>query len=63
VPVNTLGQTWFPYALALLWGAAGGYEIPVLLTQGLLIVGAACVVLSGRAGMKIAVPVARDGEE
>lgn len=63
VPVNTLGQTWFPYLLALVWAGSGGYEVPVLLTQGLLVVGAVCVALSGRAEMKIAVPVARDGEE
>jgi predicted MFS family arabinose efflux permease len=43
VPVNTLGQTWFPYVVALVWGATGGYEGPVLLTQALLVVGAVCV--------------------
>lgn len=48
VPVNTLGQTWFPYVLALVWSATGGYEAPVWLTQGLLAVGAGCVWAMGR---------------
>lgn len=48
VPVNTLGQTWFPYVLALVWSATGGYAAPVWLTQALLVIGAACVWAMGR---------------
>jgi predicted MFS family arabinose efflux permease len=29
VPVNTVGQTWFPYVVSLLWGWSGGYTLPL----------------------------------
>jgi MFS family permease len=32
VPVNTVGQTWFPSLLSLLWAASGSYTIPLVVT-------------------------------
>ncbi len=48
VPVNTLGQTWYPYAMALLWNASGGYAAPLWMTQGCLVLGAFFVWMAGR---------------
>ena len=32
VPVNTVGQTWFPSLLSVLWGATGSYTWPLAFT-------------------------------
>jgi Na+/melibiose symporter-like transporter len=32
VPVNTVGQTWFPYLISLIWAGQGSYTVPLLFT-------------------------------
>ena len=32
VPVNTVGQTWFPSLLSLLWASSGSYTMPLAVT-------------------------------
>jgi hypothetical protein len=48
VPVNTLGQTWYPYAVALVWSAAGNYAAPMWMTQACLLAGLACIIAMRR---------------
>ena len=52
VPVNTVGQTWFPSLLSLLWAASGSYTVPILFTLAL--------VLSGRLALAL-LPVQGSG--
>jgi len=47
VPVNTIGQTWFPYVVSLLWEISGSYTISlavifVLILCGRLLLAGAC---------------------
>ncbi|OYW10147.1 MAG: hypothetical protein B7X34_05195, partial [Acidobacteriia bacterium 12-62-4] len=39
VPVNVVGQTWFPSLLTLLWSATGSYTVPLLATFGFILTG------------------------
>lgn len=39
VPVNTIGQTWFPYAVSLLWGVSGNYTMPLVVIFTLILGG------------------------
>ncbi len=39
VPVNTVGQTWFPSLLSVVWAATGSYTVPILFTLGLVLSG------------------------
>ncbi|MGJ5817094.1 MFS transporter [Paludibaculum fermentans] len=39
VPVNTVGQTWFPYLVSLLWTAFGSYSVPLLITFASILAG------------------------
>lgn len=39
VPVNVVGQTWFPSLLTLLWSATGSYTVPLLFTFGFILTG------------------------
>lgn len=32
VPVNTVGQTWFPSLVSVLWAASGSYTVPLVFT-------------------------------
>lgn len=39
VPVNVVGQTWFPSLLTLLWSATGSYTVPLLFTFAFILTG------------------------
>jgi MFS family permease len=39
VPVNVVGQTWFPSLLTLLWSATGSYTVPLWFTFGVILTG------------------------
>mgnify|MGYP003341023093 CR=1 FL=1 len=39
VPVNTVGQVWFPSLLSLLWAATGSYRVPILVTFACILTG------------------------
>ncbi len=39
MPVNTVGQTWFPYLVSLMWGAYGSYTVPLVFTFGCVLLG------------------------
>jgi len=39
VPANTVGQTWFPYLISLLWAGFGGYTAPLLITFVCIVAG------------------------
>ncbi len=39
VPVNTVGQTWFPYAISLLWAATGGYTVALAVLTAAILAG------------------------
>jgi MFS family permease len=32
MPINTVGQTWFPYVVTLLWVWCGSYTVPIAIT-------------------------------
>lgn len=56
VPVNTVGQTWFPYVVSLLWASSGSYTLPLVVTFGLILAGRLTLALlpepgSGRSGL------------
>jgi MFS family permease len=46
VPVNTVGQTWFPYAISLIWSWSGGYPVPLGVITAAVILGWALVIIS-----------------
>ncbi len=39
LPINNVGQTWFPSAVTLLWAATGGYTVPVWVTIACVLTG------------------------
>ncbi|QOY88430.1 MFS transporter [Paludibaculum fermentans] len=39
VPVNTVGQTWFPYLVSLLWTVFGNYSVPLMITFASILAG------------------------
>ena len=39
VPVNVVGQTWFPSLLTLLWSITGNYTVPLLVTFAFILTG------------------------
>lgn len=39
LPVNTVGQTWFPYVVSLLWEATGSYTAPLAAIFGCILLG------------------------
>jgi predicted MFS family arabinose efflux permease len=39
MPVNTVGQTWFPYLVSLMWGVYGSYTVPLVFTFGCVLLG------------------------
>lgn len=39
VPVNTVGQTWWPYLVSLLWTVFGNYSVPLLFTFACILAG------------------------
>lgn len=39
VPVNTVGQTWFPYLISLIWAGFGSYTVPLLFTFACILLG------------------------
>ncbi|MBN9663260.1 MAG: hypothetical protein J0H49_33985 [Acidobacteria bacterium] len=39
VPVNTVGQTWWPYLVSLLWTTFGSYSVPLLFTFACILAG------------------------
>jgi hypothetical protein len=45
LPVNTIGQTWFPYAVARLREASPDYQVPLYTVFGLAMLGALAIFL------------------
>ncbi len=45
VPVNTVGQTWFPYLVSLLWTVFGSYSVPMLITFASILAGGGALAL------------------
>lgn len=39
LPVNTIGQTWFPYVVTLMWQYFGGYSTPIWIIFGCILAG------------------------
>lgn len=39
LPINTVGQTWFPYLVSLIWSAYGSYTVPLLVMFGCILLG------------------------
>lgn len=39
MPINTVGQTWFPFAVTLMWGWFGSYTVPLAVTFGCILGG------------------------
>lgn len=54
VPVNTVGQTWFPYVVSLLWEVHGSYAMPLAVIF-------TCI-LGGRLLLSLAPGVEKHGE-
>jgi MFS family permease len=50
LPVNTIGQTWFPYFVSLLHRALGDYEHAMLAVFAISVVGAAAIAILPRHG-------------
>ena len=48
LPVNTIGQTWFPYGVSLLRTTFGDYEKALMVVFGVAILGAAAIALLPR---------------
>jgi hypothetical protein len=52
LPVNTIGQTWFPYLVARLREASPDYTIPLFTVFGLAMVGALAIFLLPGGGVE-----------
>jgi hypothetical protein len=39
VPVNVVGQSWFPSLMSVLWSATGSYTVPLLVTFAFILAG------------------------
>ncbi len=50
LPVNTIGQTWFPYLVSFLRERAGSYTMPMTVVFAVAMVGALAIALLPRAG-------------
>jgi MFS family permease len=45
IPVNTVGQTWFPYAVSLLWEVTGDYSVSLIVITVLILSGRILIAL------------------
>jgi hypothetical protein len=52
LPTDTIGQTWFPYAVALLREHYGSYDVPLAIVFGMAVFGAIAISLLPRHGRK-----------
>jgi MFS family permease len=52
LPTDTIGQTWFPYVIALLRESSGSYDLPLKVIFGLAALGAVAVAMLPRHGRK-----------
>jgi nitrate/nitrite transporter NarK len=52
LPSDTIGQTWFPYAVALLRESYGSYDVPLKVVFGVAVVGAVAISMLPSSGRK-----------
>jgi MFS family permease len=62
LPTDTIGQTWFPYGVALLREHYGSYDVPLKFIFAMAIIGAVAVSLLPRHGRKDEMHLAPAGE-
>lgn len=53
LPVNTIGQTWFPYLVSVLRSSLGDYERAMTVVLGVALVGAAAIAMLPKQRLKI----------
>lgn len=52
VPVNTVGQTWFPSLLSVLWAATGSDTLPLAFTFACVLAGRLALALLPTSGRR-----------
>ena len=62
LPVNTIGQTWVPWAVARLRESFGSYAVPMRVVLGIAVVGAISILLLPREGIEESVAELPAGE-
>jgi MFS family permease len=62
LPVNTIGQTWVPWAVSRLRESFGSYAVPMRVVLGIAVVGAISILLLPREGIEQTAPELPSGE-